>query len=38
MNFEVKISQIWIKSHPNADSLELGNIGSLKYNSKLIVK
>jgi len=28
MNFEVKISKIWIKSHPNADSLELGTIGS----------
>lgn len=27
-NFEVKISKIFIKEHPDADALELGNIGS----------
>jgi RNA ligase (TIGR02306 family) len=27
-NFEVKIQKIFVKSHPNADKLEIGNIGS----------
>lgn len=27
-NFEVKVQKIYIKPHPNADALELGNIGS----------
>ncbi len=27
-NFEVKVQQIFIKPHPNADAIELGNIGS----------